>query len=82
MLTSEQRSNLKTHDFHSFDGIDYNCTRCDRKPHHAMNVNCIETKIVCNDCGSDDIQRLSKGDESWDVCQDCRSVENCSEVEI
>jgi hypothetical protein len=38
--------------------------------------------LVCNDCGSEDIKRIGAGDESWDVCQDCRSVENCSEVEL
>ena len=41
-----------------------------------------EYKLVCDDCGSDHIQVMSSGDESWDVCQDCRSVENCSEIEV
>ena len=41
-----------------------------------------ELRTICDDCGSDDIERLSAGDESWDVCQDCRSVEHCTEKEV
>lgn len=35
----------------------------------------IECHQVCAECGSSDIGEVSRGDESWTVCQDCRSVE-------
>ena len=40
------------------------------------------TKMICADCGSDDVHTIWAGDEGWDVCEDCRSVENTVEVEI
>ena len=46
------------------------------------NVPKTETKLVCNDCGCDQVETKKAGDESWDVCPDCQSVENSTEIEF
>ena len=35
----------------------------------------LESVEVCAECGCEDMETVSSGDEGWTICEDCRTVE-------